>query len=44
MGGDPWYNVTVANDTQHFSDFDYCASRAGTGIDFRAKNIDLLIT
>ena len=40
IGGDPWYNVTVANDTQYFSDFDYWASRAGTGIDFRAKNID----
>ena len=40
IGGDPWYNVTVANDTQYFSNFDYWASRAGTGIDFRAKNID----
>lgn len=40
MGGDAWYNVTVANDTQHFSDFDYYATRAGAGIDFRAKNID----
>jgi phospholipid-binding lipoprotein MlaA len=20
LGGDAWYNVTVANDTQHFSD------------------------
>ena len=40
MGGDAWYNVTVANDTQHFSDFDYYASRAGSGIDFRAKNIE----
>jgi len=40
LGGDAWYNVTVANETQHFSDFDYWASRAGSGIDFRAKNID----
>jgi len=40
IGGDPWYNATVANDTQYFSDFDYWASRVGTGIDFRAKNID----
>ncbi|MDA9974401.1 VacJ family lipoprotein [Candidatus Pelagibacter sp.] len=40
LGGDAWYNVTVANDTQHFSDFDYYASRASSGIDFRAKNID----
>ncbi|MDB9738827.1 VacJ family lipoprotein [Candidatus Pelagibacter sp.] len=40
IGGDAWYNVTAAKDTQHFSDFDYWASRAGMGIDFRAKNID----
>jgi phospholipid-binding lipoprotein MlaA len=40
LGGDAWYNVTVANNTQHFSDFDYWASRVGSGINFRAKNID----
>jgi len=40
LGGDAWYNVTVANNTQHFTDFDYYASRLGSGIDFRAKNID----
>jgi len=40
LGGDAWYNVTVTNDTQHFSDFDYYVSRASSGIDFRAKNID----
>ena len=40
LGGEPWYNITVANDTQYFSDFDYWASRGATGIDFRAKNID----
>ena len=40
LGGDAWYNITVANDTQHFSNFDYYASRLGSGIDFRAKNID----
>jgi len=40
LGGDVWYNVTVANNTQHVSDFDYWASRFGAGIDFRAKNID----
>ena len=40
LGGDVWYNVTVANDTQHFSEFDYYVSRASSGIDFRAKNID----
>jgi len=40
LGGDPWYNVTVRNNTQHFEDFDYYATRATSGVDFRAKNID----
>ena len=40
MGGDAWYNVTVKNDTQHFSDIDYYSSRLTAGIDFRAKNYD----
>ncbi len=40
MGGDAWYNVTVKNDTQHFSDVDYYSSRLTSGIDFRAKNFD----
>ena len=40
VGGDAWYNVTVNNDTQYFSDFDYYASRMTSGVDFRAKNYD----
>ncbi len=40
LGGDAWYNVTVRNDTQYFSDFDYYASKATSGVDFRAKNYD----
>ena len=40
VGGDAWYNVTVRNDTQHFSDFDYYASKVTGGVDFRAKNYD----
>ena len=40
LGGDAWYNVTIKNNTQHFEDSDYFFSRLGTGIDFRAKNID----
>ena len=40
MGGDAWYNVTVRNDTQYFSDFDYYASKGAGGVDFRAKNFD----
>ena len=40
LGGDAWYNVTVKNDTQYFSDFDYYASKGAGGVDFRAKNFD----
>ena len=40
VGGDPWYNVTVKNDTQYFKDSDYYVSRGTDGLDFRAKNID----
>tara|TARA_B100001248_G_scaffold7160_1_gene4945 strand:+ start:1068 stop:1862 length:795 start_codon:yes stop_codon:yes gene_type:complete len=40
IGGDAWYNVTVANDTRYFSEADYWASRLGAGIDFRAKNLE----
>ena len=39
-GGDAWYNITVRNDTEYFTDFDYYFSRVGSGIDFRAKNIE----
>tara|TARA_Y100000816_G_scaffold286880_1_gene268705 strand:- start:299 stop:1102 length:804 start_codon:yes stop_codon:yes gene_type:complete len=39
-GGDAWYNVTVVNDTQYFSEADYYASRLLNGIDFRAKNLE----
>jgi len=42
MGGDAWYNVTVKNDTQYFSDIDYYSSRVISGVDFRAKNYDSL--
>ena len=42
MGGDAWYNVTVKNDTQYFSDIDYYSSRITSGVDFRAKNYDAI--
>ena len=38
LGGDPWYNVTVKNDTQYFNDANYYSSKVGSGVDFRAKN------
>ena len=40
MGGDPWYNLTVANDTNYFNESDYYGTRITSGIDYRAKNID----
>ena len=40
LGGDPWYNVTVRNDTRYFKDSDYYVSRGADGLDFRAKNVD----
>jgi len=41
-GGDTWYNVTVANDTQYFNEADYYLTRLLSGIDFRAKNLESL--
>ena len=40
MGGDPWYNVTVKNDTQYFNELDFYVSKGASGVDFRAKNFD----
>jgi len=40
VGGDAWYNITVERDTQYFSEADYYASRIGSGVDFRAKNLE----
>ena len=42
LGGDAWFNVTIKNDTEHFQERDYYITRAGSGIDFRAKNISSL--
>tara|TARA_B110001452_G_scaffold230442_1_gene206795 strand:+ start:667 stop:1452 length:786 start_codon:yes stop_codon:yes gene_type:complete len=41
-GGDAWYNVSVKNETHHFSDVDYYSSKVTGGVDFRAKNYDSL--
>tara|TARA_B100001996_G_scaffold278128_1_gene218616 strand:- start:664 stop:1449 length:786 start_codon:yes stop_codon:yes gene_type:complete len=40
MGGDPWYNVTIKNDTNYFKESDYYTTRITSGVDFRAKNIE----
>mgnify|MGYP001419595574 CR=1 FL=1 len=40
LGGDAWYNVTVKNETQHFSEIDYYSSKVTAGVNFRAKNFN----
>ena len=40
VGGDAWYNVTVANDTQYFNESDYYFTEVLSGVDFRAKNLE----
>ena len=40
LGGDAWFNVTVKNDTQYFTDIDYYGTKASSGVDFRAKIFD----
>ena len=40
LGGDPWYNLSVKNDTTYFNEKDYYISRGTDGINFRAKNIE----
>ena len=40
VGGDPWYNVTVRQDTNFFRDRDFYISRTTNSVDFRAKNIE----
>ena len=42
FGGDPWYNVTVKNDTNYFNDANYYVSQGTAGVDFRAKNYDAI--
>ena len=42
FGGDPWYNVTVRNDTQYFNEANYYSSKVTSGVDFRAKNYDAI--
>ena len=42
FGGDPWYNVTIKNDTQYFENSDYYFSKGASGVDFRAKNYDAI--
>jgi len=40
MGGDPWYNASINGNNEFLSKSQYAATKALTGLDFRAKNID----
>ena len=40
MGGDPWYNASIHGNNEFLSEGAYIASKAITGIEFRANNIE----
>jgi len=40
MGGDPWYNASVHGNNEFLSERLYLGSKALSGIDFRANNIE----
>ena len=40
LGGDPWYNASVHGNNQFLSESLYITSRALSGVDFRANNIE----
>ena len=42
MGGDPWYNASAHGNNEFLNERVYLTSKALSGIDFRADNIDSL--
>ena len=40
MGGDPWYNASVQGNNEFLNESVYITSKALSGIDFRANNIE----
>ena len=42
MGGDPWYNASMHGNNEFLSEGLYMSSKALSGIEFRANNIDSL--
>jgi phospholipid-binding lipoprotein MlaA len=42
MGGDPWYNASISGNNEFLSNKLYATSKVINGLDYRAKNIDLL--
>ena len=42
LGGDPWYNASAHGNNEFLSEGLYLTSKALSGIDFRANNIESL--
>ena len=42
LGGDPWYNASIHGNNEFLSEGAYITSRALSGIDFRANNLESL--
>ena len=42
LGGDPWYNASLHGNNEYLSEGVYLTSKALSGIDFRANNIESL--
>ena len=40
LGGDPWYNASIHGNNEFLSEGLYISSKAISGIDFRAENIE----
>ena len=40
LGGDPWYNASVHGNNEFLSESAFITSKALSGIDFRANNIE----
>ena len=42
IGGDPWYNISAHGNNEYLSKSDYILTKALTGVDFRAKNLETI--
>jgi phospholipid-binding lipoprotein MlaA len=40
LGGDPWYNASINGNNEFLNKSQYATTKALSGLDFRAKNID----
>ena len=42
LGGDPWYNMSTHGNNEYLDKSDYILTKALTGVDFRAKNLETI--